>query len=126
MTSCERTLLVVDDNEMNLLVAHDTLEADGYQVYDARTVEEAERLVETVCPALIVLDWHLTGVTGADLVARLQTAGPPRPRILVVTADIRPAVHEGALRAGVDAVLTKPYRGTELVQAVRALLSHAP
>jgi CheY-like chemotaxis protein len=119
------TVLVVDDNAMSRELAHDLLEDAGYDVRLASTAEAAIALAERDRPAVIVLDWHLKGTTGADVLRAVRGADAPRTAVLVVTADIRPDVRALALAAGADAVMTKPYRARGLLEAVAGLAAGA-
>lgn len=116
-------VLVVEDNAMSRELAHDLLEDAGYRVRDAATAAEAVAALTAFAPAVVLLDWHLKGATGADVLrtVRASTVGADA-RVLVVTADIRPELRAAAIAAGADALITKPYRASALAAAVNDLL----
>ncbi len=115
-------VLVVDDNAMSRELAHDVLEDAGFRVCEARTVAEVARQLASTPIQIILLDWHLNGVTGLEVLKLLPEASP-RPQVLVLTADARPELRQAALDAGADGVMTKPYRASALRDAVLLLLS---
>lgn len=120
----ETRILVVEDNPMSRELAHDLLEDAGYHVREAATVAEAVAALAAFAPAVVLLDWHLKGATGADVLrtVRASTAGAGA-RVLVVTADIRPELRAAAIAAGADALITKPYRAAALAAAVADVLN---
>ncbi len=119
-----RQVLVVDDNPMSRELAHDVLQDAGWKVTEASSAAEAVRQLESGSVALVVLDWHLNTATGLDVLQHLE-GQTKRPRVLVVTADARAELRDGALAAGAAAVLTKPYRTAALLQAAAAAVADA-
>ncbi len=120
----ERTALIVDDNALGRELARDILEGAGYQVAEAATVAEALNLLGKSRFDVCLLDWHLRGMTGKDLLRALPVTCPVgAPRTLVVTADARGETAQDALGSGADGVVTKPYRPAELLIAVDRVLT---
>lgn len=116
-------VLVVDDNDMGRELAHDILANAGYDVVEASTVAEALSSLDATGASLILLDWHLKGSTGADVLKAVRTSDlRTRTRVLVATADIRVELRETALAAGADGLIAKPYRAEALVEAVASVL----
>jgi len=109
---------------MSRELAHDLLEDAGYLVEAVGTVDDARRAVDRSAPQVVLLDWHLKGATGADVLHHVRASAQARDvPILVVTADIRPDLRVAALAAGADGVVTKPYRSSDLVAAVAAAIA---
>jgi CheY-like chemotaxis protein len=103
------SILVVDDNAMNLKLARVLLTADGYVVETAADAEEALRVLDTFTPRLILLDIQLPGMDGLELTRRLRN--DPRRRgitIVALTAYAMKGDEEKAFAAGCDGYLTKP------------------
>jgi FixJ family two-component response regulator len=71
--------------------------------------------------ACVVSDLKLPGMSGLDLLTALRKRdrGPP---FILITAHDAPALREEAKRRGVAAYLAKPFRGTALLEAVRAAI----
>lgn len=108
---------------MSRELAHDLLADAGYRVRDAATAAEAVAALTAFAPAVVLLDWHLKGATGADVLRTVRAStGGAGARVLVVTADIRPELRAAAIAAGADGLITKPYRASALAAAVHDLL----
>lgn len=119
-------LLVVDDNDLSRELAHDILDNAGYDVAAAATVDEALSLLDRRAPAVILLDWHLKGATGGQVIAAVRASPAHRTTaVIVVTADIRSELRDAVIASGADGLLTKPYRAGALLEAVAdALRTH--
>lgn len=117
------SILVVDDNLQNRLVAEARLVAAGYRVLQADSGERALEMFAAEPVDLVLLDVCMPGIDGFVTLDRLRRL-PRGTEVAVVflTALDDVATHERALRAGVDDYLTKPLRATELLIRVRSLL----
>jgi len=117
------SILVVDDNLQNRLVAEARLTAAGYRVLLAESGERALEMFAREPVDLVLLDVCMPGIDGFVTLDRLRRL-PRGSEVAVVflTALDDVATHERALKAGVDDYLTKPLRGTELLIRVRSLL----
>jgi two-component system sensor histidine kinase/response regulator len=117
------TILVVDDNVQNRLVAEARLSTAGYRVVQAESGERALALFQSENVDLVLLDVRMPGLDGFETLDRLRRL-PRGTEVAVVflTALDDVAMHERALKAGVDDYLTKPLRATELLIRVRSLL----
>lgn len=104
-----RSILIVDDNQMNLKLLQVLLAARGYDVRAAADAEEALAVLETWRPDLILMDLQLPGMDGLELTRRLK-AHPARRDILIlaITAYAMKGDEEKALAAGCDGYVTKP------------------
>ncbi|HWE83010.1 MAG TPA: response regulator [Gaiellaceae bacterium] len=114
-----KRVLVVEDNERNMKLFRDVLQASGYATLEARTGEEAVELAVSALPALVLMDVQLPGIDGVEALARLradeQTASIP---VLALTAQAMHGDRESFLEAGFDGYLSKPVDLAELLQAV--------
>jgi FixJ family two-component response regulator len=75
--------------------------------------------------ACVICDLRLPGMSGLELLATLRERGIVLPFILI-TAHDSPGLRENAKRCGAAAYLTKPFRGTALLEAVRRAIEPAP
>ncbi len=121
--SVPRLMLVEDDPDLRSNL-RDLLESGGYEVISCADGREAiDHLSESTDSfALILLDWLLPGVSGADVAAYID--GDPRhaqTRVVVLTGHDR-VLHEG----GVAAVIAKPVRARTLVEVVDRLVGMPP
>jgi two-component system cell cycle response regulator DivK len=114
-------ILVVEDNEKNMKLFRDVLQAKGYRTLEATTGEEALDLATTQAPDLVLMDVRLPDIDGVEALARLRadrrTASIP---VLAVTAQAMHGDRERFLAVGFDGYLAKPVNIVEVVGAVRA------
>ena len=121
----ELRILVVDDEDLNLRVLRRTLEQAGYQrVVTVADPSRVPPLFVELEPDLVVLDLHMPGMDGFELMGRLAPIAGGRTGVpfLVLTGDATEDVKRRALEAGARDFLTKPFSPTELVLRVRNLL----
>jgi len=113
-------VLVVEDNEKNMKLFHDVLEATGYTPLKASSGEEALALAGENPPALVLMDIQLPDIDGTETLRRLRederTAHIP---VLALTAQAMEGDHERFLAAGFDGYLSKPVDVPELMATVR-------
>ena len=94
---------------------------------EAPTLREARRLVSLAQYDLVLLDRRLPDGDGFELARELLDIPPRRrPVVIALTADAVPATREAARRAGCNAVLTKPFRPSELIALIEEVLSDRP
>jgi len=73
---------------------------------EAASGEEALARIGEARPDVVVMDWHMPGINGAEATARLL-AEHPRVRVVGYTSSREPAIHQAFLDAGALAVFTK-------------------
>lgn len=115
-------LLVEDEPQMRrfLRVA---LEGSGFRYLEAATGQEGLSMAVQHQPDAILLDLGLPDMDGLELVARLR--GWSRTPVIVISARGQETDKVGALDAGADDYLTKPFGTRELLARVRVALRHA-
>ena len=113
-------VLIVEDNEKNMKLVRDVLQATGYSTLEATTGEEAVELALSHAPALVLMDVQLPGINGVETLERMRqnerTASIP---VLALTAQAMSGDRERFLEAGFDGYLAKPVDVGELIEAVR-------
>ena len=113
-------ILVVEDNERNMKLVRDVLQAKGYTTLEATTGRQAVELATEHDPALVLMDIRLPDIDGVEALDRLRTdtrtASIP---VLAVTAQAMQGDRERFLAAGFDGYLAKPVNIVELVDTVR-------
>lgn len=103
------TILIIDDNPINLKLEMILLQVEGYDVHTASNAEEAFKMLDSVAPRLIILDLQLPGMSGLDLARKIKSIPSfKRIVILAVTAYAMKGDKEAALVAGCDGYITKP------------------
>ena len=115
-----RVLVVDDDAEMRTLLRR-TLEFDGHQVMERDRGTHVLAALREAPFDLIILDKEMPGITGFDLLPLLHREFPGLP-VLLVTAFGGRRVESSALRLGAASYLEKPFRLSQLREAVDGLL----
>lgn len=111
------SILLVDDNELNLKLAQEILVASGYEVRAAVRGEQAIQMATARRPDLILLDIRLPDIDGLEVLRRLRSF-PEIKNVPVVamTAQAMPGDVERFVAAGCDGYIQKPIS----LQAFRA------
>jgi two-component system cell cycle response regulator DivK len=114
-------VLVVEDNEKNMKLFRDVLEATGYTPLEATSGEEAVALAAEREPALVLMDIQLTDIDGIEALRRLRTdERTARIPVLALTAQAMQGDREDFLSAGFDGYLSKPVNLPEFLATVRS------
>lgn len=115
-----KPVLVVEDNEKNMKLFRDVLQATGYATLEATSGEDALALAQSENPALVLMDVQLPGMDGIEALGRLRqderTASIP---VLALTAQAMSGDRERFLEAGFDGYLSKPVDVAELIRTVK-------
>jgi len=117
-------ILVVDDNEINRLVAHEILQAEGFQVLLAENGREAVDKVSEADVALILMDCEMPEMDGFEATRKIrQMASTTYPQlhelpIVALTAQAIKGDQERCLAAGMDDYVMKPVNRQQLVQTI--------
>jgi CheY-like chemotaxis protein len=119
-TSALRVLLA-EDNAVNQKVALRLLERLGYRADVAWDGLEALEALERQPYDVVLMDVQMPELDGLDVSRRICERWPPglRPRIIAMTANVRPEDREACFSAGMDDYLSKPIRPDELARALR-------
>jgi CheY-like chemotaxis protein len=117
------SILVVDDNAINLKLLRVLLSGEGYDVQTAIDAEEAASMLQVLRPQLILMDLQLPGMDGYELTRRLKadtrTSGIV---ILAVTSYAMKGDEQRALDAGCDGYISKPVDTAALPEIVASHL----
>jgi len=116
-------VLIVEDNDKNLKLVHDVLQAKGYRTIEAGTGEDGVRLAALHRPDLVLMDIQLPGIDGIEALRQLR-ADPATSAIPVaaVTASVMQQDRRTITEAGFDAYIGKPIDLKEFLATVRTLL----
>lgn len=113
-------ILVVEDNDKNMKLFRDVLQATGYRTLEASTGEQALVLASEHRPAVVLMDIQLPDMDGLEALGRLKmderTAAIP---VLAVTAQAMRGDRERFTAAGFDGYLAKPVDVDGLLEIVR-------
>jgi two-component system cell cycle response regulator DivK len=120
-------VLIVEDNERNLKLVRDVLQAKGYATLEAGTAEQGLELARGHSPALILMDIHLPGMSGIEALKRLRadavTAAIP---VIAITASVMQESVREVMAAGFDALIEKPINVLGFLDKVKSFLGASP
>lgn len=110
-------ICVVDDDPSTLEFLRVLLSEAGFRrVITATTVQHALHQLQVVCPDLVLLDWHLSDASSAEVIRQVRRNYPDEIiPVIVLTADPSPSVKHQALLAGASDFLNKPFDITEVL-----------
>lgn len=122
--SARPSVLLVDDNHDGLIARRSLLEEQGYRVQIANNGEEGLKLVQTDAFDVVVTDFKMPRMDGAELIKRIRQINPKIPVILLSGfVDPLGLTEEGT---GADAVLPKSANEpAHLVRWVKRLVNRA-
>jgi len=104
-----KRILYIEDNPDNRLLIRRVLQAEGYEVVEARDGQTGMQRAAEVQPDLILMDINLPEIDGYEVTARLkQLPGLSRIPIIAVTANVMKGDREKTLAAGCDGYIQKP------------------
>jgi DNA-binding NtrC family response regulator len=119
--STPASVLVIDDDPSIRLLCRVNLELDGYRVLEAATLARAREILNAEHVDCVLLDVHVGGDTGYDLLDELR-AGEHGLGVALFTGS---ATIDDNRRAEVQAVLPKPFTLEQLAETVRRLLDYS-
>lgn len=117
-----KKVLIVEDNELNLRLFRDLLEAHGAEVRTVRDAREALGAIRSFLPQLVIMDIQLPHISGVELI-RLMKAEPALASIpvMAVTAYAGKGDEGRVRQAGADSYVSKPISVSRFVAAVESL-----
>ena len=113
-----KKVLIVEDNELNMKLFHDLLEAQGYETLETREGLAALSLAREHKPDLILMDIQLPEVSGLEVDDDL--AHIP---VVAVTAFAMKGDEERIREGGCEAYISKPISVTHFLDTIRRLLN---
>jgi two-component system cell cycle response regulator DivK len=117
-------ILIVEDNEKNRKLVRDVLAFKGYRLAEAETGEEGVRLARELCPALILMDIQLPGISGIEALTQIRAHESTRAiPVMAVTASAMSTDRSKIIAAGFDGYQSKPINVKAFLEAVQAVLA---
>jgi CheY-like chemotaxis protein len=118
------TILVIDDNPVNLKLIRILLTGEGYDVRTAADAKEAAKVLAEIHPSLILMDIQLPGIDGLELTRRLKAEPTTRDITIVgLTAYAMKGDEERILAAGCDGYIAKPIDTRTLPDCIKGYLA---
>jgi two-component system cell cycle response regulator DivK len=113
-------ILIVEDNELNMKLFHDLLEAHGYETLQTRDGMEALRLARQHAPDLILMDIQLPEVSGLEVTKWLKEDDDLKAiPVIAVTAFAMKGDEEKIREGGCEAYIAKPISVAKFLQTVQ-------
>lgn len=124
--SMAKTVLIVEDNELNMKLFHDLLDAHGYQTLQTRDGTQALALAKLHRPDLILMDIQLPEVSGLEVTKWLkdddELCAIP---VVAVTAFAMKGDEERIREGGCEAYISKPISVAAFLETVRNFIGEA-
>lgn len=125
--SQKKRILIVEDNDLNLKLFRDLLNANGYETIETKEGLEAIALTHSMQPDLILMDIQLPEISGLEVTKRIKADEAIRHiPIIAVTAFAMRDDEEKILKAGCQAYISKPISIGDFLVAVRKFLNEVP
>ncbi|MFC7398789.1 response regulator [Chelatococcus sp. GCM10030263] len=121
-----KTVLIVEDNELNMKLFSDLLEAHGYATLKTSNGIEAMELARSDRPDLIIMDIQLPEVSGLEVTRWLKADDELKAiPVIAVTAFAMKGDEERIREGGCEAYLSKPISVSRFLETVRNYLDAA-
>ena len=118
-----KTVLIVEDNELNMKLFHDLLDAHGYDTLQTRNGMEALKLAKDNKPDLILMDIQLPEVSGLEVTKWLKDDEELRAiPVIAVTAFAMKGDEERIREGGCEAYISKPISVATFIETVRQFI----
>jgi len=117
------TILVVEDEPAIQELISYSLRQAKHTVSSTKNAEEAMKIINDTLPDLVLLDWMLPGMSGADFARMLRRAARTKDiPIIMLTARADESDKVTGLESGADDYITKPFSPRELLARIKAVL----
>src|SRR5258708_14467952 len=121
MDAAQKTVLIVEDNELNMKLFHDLLDAHGYRILQTKDGMEALDIAREHRPDLILMDIQLPEVSGLEVTKWLKEDESLRSiPVVAVTAFAMKGDEEVIRQGGCEAYISKPISVTSFLETVRS------
>ena len=119
-----KTVLVVEDNELNMKLFHDLLEAHGYNILQTKDGMDALRIAREHRPDLILMDIQLPEVSGLEVTKWIKEDDNLKSiPVIAVTAFAMKGDEEKIREGGCEAYIAKPISVTNFLETVQKFLN---
>ncbi len=112
-----KKILIVDDNDMNRLVASIILENYGPELFEAKDGNEAIEKVALMQPDLVLMDLQMPGLNGLDATKAIRKSGNNLP-IIALTANAIKGENDKCFASGMNDFVPKPFKEEDLLKVI--------
>ncbi len=117
-----KTVLIVEDNELNMKLFQDLLEAHSFKTLQTKDGKQALQMAREHRPDLIVMDIQLPGVSGLEVTKWIKNdENIKHIPIIAVTAFAMKGDEEKMREGGCEAYIAKPISVTKFIDTVKKL-----
>jgi len=121
--AANKTILIVEDNDLNMKLFHDLIEAQGYKTLQTKDGMDALKLAREHKPDLILMDIQLPEVSGLEVTKWIKEDDNLRSiPIIAVTAFAMKGDEEKILEGGCEAYIAKPISVVQFLETVDRFL----
>ena len=118
-----KTILIVEDNELNMQLFNDVLEVKGYQTLQSRNGLDALKIARESKPDLILMDIQLPGISGLDVAKSIKEDRNLKTiPIIALTAFAMKGDEEKIRQGGCEDYLAKPISTSGLLEIIEKYL----
>ena len=118
-----KTVLIVEDNELNMKLFHDLLEAHGYRTLQSRNGFDAMEIARADRPDLILMDIQLPEVSGLEVTKWIKEDDELRAiPVIAVTAFAMKGDEERIRQGGCEAYISKPISVSKFIETVKVYI----
>ena len=115
-----KTVLIVEDNELNMKLFHDLLDSQGYQTLQTREGLQALALAREHRPDLILMDIQLPEISGLEVTNWLKDDEELNHiPVIAVTAFAMKGDEERIRQGGCEAYISKPISVVSFLETIR-------
>ena len=119
----QKNILIVDDNEMNRLVAEMIVKQNGAKTVHAENGQQAIEKLQSDSPDIILMDLQMPIMNGYEATKYIRNTLKSSIPIIALTANAIKGEKENCLEAGMNDYISKPFKENDLIQAILQLIS---
>ncbi|MFP6732334.1 MAG: response regulator [Rhodospirillales bacterium] len=119
-----KTILIVEDNELNMKLFNDLLQAHGYETLQTKDGREAMEMTEEYHPDLILMDIQLPKISGLEITRQIKQKDDLKSiPVIAVTAFAMKGDEEKIMEGGCDGYISKPISVPTFLETVAGFLN---
>ena len=121
-----KTVMIVEDNELNMKLFNDLLRANGFDTMPMRNGYEALEALEAARPDLIIMDIQLPEISGLEVTRQIKANEALRHiPVIAVTAFAMKGDEDRIRAGGCEAYLSKPISVASFIETVKGFVGEA-